>query len=168
MKAPPVPEVFGNYALKEFSEIVYPPDISWMPQTLGWKIIALGLLIFLSYYLSQKLRSYYHNRYRREGLARLKNAQLNGNSQDLIRQLNHLLKLVAMTAYPRVEVASLSGQSWSAFLNKQCAEPVFTRQQEDILGTGSYRQIVLDEQSAQDLIHASLAWISSHRSAQDV
>ncbi|MFK8048509.1 MAG: DUF4381 domain-containing protein [Halioglobus sp.] len=168
MKTPPVPEVFGNYALKEFSEIVYPPDISWMPQTLGWKILAFGLSIFLSYYLSQKLRRYYHNRYRREGIARLKNANLGGNSEDLVGQLNHLLKLVAMTAYPRAEVASLSGQSWSAFLNKQCAEPVFTRQQEEILGTGSYRQTVLDEQSAQDLVHASLTWITSHRDSQDV
>lgn len=168
MNAPPVPEVFGNYALKDFSEIVYPQNISWIPQTLGWKCLGVLLLALLLYYLSRKIRKYYQNRYRREGTARLKAAQLSATPQGLISELNTLLKLVAMVAYPRAEVASLSGRAWSSFLNKQCAEPVFTKQQQEILGSGSYRQTALDPVSAKDLIQASLNWIDSHRGVQDV
>ncbi len=168
MNAPPVPEVFGNYALKDFSEIVYPQNVSWIPQTLGWKCLGVLISVLLVYYLSHKMRKHYQNRYRREGIARLKAVREGAKSQDLIGELNQVLKLVAMAAYPRTEVASLSGQAWTQFLNQQCAVSVFSTQQENSLANGSYQQIELDTQSAQDLIRASLAWIDNHRGAQDV
>ena len=167
MKAPPVPEVFGNYALKDFSQIVLPQDISWIPQTLGWKCLAAVLLVVLAYYLSRKLRKHYQNRYRREGVARLKAVRECDDSQTLVSELNQVLKLVAMAGYPRTAVASLSGQAWTGFLNQQCDMPVFNEQQEKFLASGSYQQIAIDRESAQDLIRASLVWIDSHRGAQD-
>lgn len=167
MKAPPVPDAFGNYALKGFNEIVHPQDISWIPQTPGWKGLGFILLVLALYYLSRKLRSYYQDRYRREGSSRLKRALLTGDSQILVGEINQVLKLVAMVAYPRDTVASLSGQAWSRFLNHQCEVPIFTEQQQEILASGSYRQISIDAESAQDLIQASLKWIHRHRGAQD-
>ncbi|MFT4824359.1 MAG: hypothetical protein ACI9DH_001549 [Halioglobus sp.] len=168
MKAPPVPEVFGNYLLKDFSQIVLPQEISWIPQTLGWKCFAALLVILFTYYLLRKLRRHYQNRYRREGVARLRAIGNCDDSQTLVRELNQVLKLVAMVAYPRTAVASLSGQAWTGFLNQQCGAPVFNKQQKTFLASGSYQQIAIDKESAQDLVQASLAWIDGHRRAHDV
>ena len=167
MKAPPVPEVFGNYTLKDFSQIVLPHDISWVPQTLGWKCLAALLVVLIVYYSSRKLRKHYQNRYRREGVARLKTVRESDDSQTLISELNQVLKLVAMAAYPRAAVASLSGQAWTGFLNQQCGVPVFSKQQAIFLASGSYQQIALDTESAQDLVQASQAWINNHRGNPD-
>ena len=167
MKAPPVPEVFGNYTLKDFSQIVLPHDISWIPQTLGWKCLAALLVAFIAYYSSRKLRKHYQNRYRREGIARLKAVREFGDSQTLISELNQVLKLVAMVAYPRVAVASLSGPAWTGFLNQQCGVAVFNAQQEIFLAGGSYQQIALDRESARGLVQASQAWVNNHHGNPD-
>lgn len=168
MKAPPAPDVFGNYVLGDFSQIVLPLDVSWIPQTLGWKALAALLLLLLIYYVWRKANKYYHNRYRREGVARLKVVGDCDDSQTLVRELNQVLKLVAMVAYPRTAVASLSGPAWTGFLNQQCGVPVFNTQQEKFLASGSYQQIAIDRESAQNLVRASLAWIDIHRGAHDV
>ncbi len=48
MKAPPVPEVFGNYALKDFSQIVLPQDILVAFKFAGLYGIAIAALGMLS------------------------------------------------------------------------------------------------------------------------
>ena len=71
MSAPPLPEVFGNYALGDFVEVVSPAGVSWWPQTVGWLWLGAGLLAYLGLRLWRFLRHWYRNRYRREAIARL-------------------------------------------------------------------------------------------------
>ena len=35
MSAPPLPDIFGNYILGDFVEVVSPENVSWLPQTVG-------------------------------------------------------------------------------------------------------------------------------------
>ena len=77
MSAPPLPEVFGNYALGDFAEVIAPEAISWLPQTAGWLWLGIVLMLVAMRYSAKKLLHWYRNRYRREATEQLR--LLNGN-----------------------------------------------------------------------------------------
>lgn len=169
MSAPPLPDAFGNYALGAFVEVVSPQAISWLPQTVGWWWLGAILLAALIRYGWKRLRHWYRNRYRREAAARL---QQLANTHDrgvvdeqgtLISQVNRLLKLTALAAFTREQVASLSGTDWVSFLNNQCAAPPFSGEQGQLLALGAYSLQTLDTDTRQQLIAASLIWVREHR-----
>ena len=98
-----------------------PEAIGWLPLAPGWwALLALGiaLLLVVVYYLWRRHRA---TAYRRDALAQLSALQSqHQQDQDLRRyldQLNALLKSVALRAYPRRDVAALSGEQWLEFLN---------------------------------------------------
>ncbi|MBT4518839.1 MAG: DUF4381 domain-containing protein [Halieaceae bacterium] len=159
---PPLPEVFGNYALGDFVEVVPPQAISWLPQTAGWLWLAVALSGILLHYAWVHLRRWYQNRYRREAADRLRKLVHGANSVELVSEINQLLKLTALVAYSREEVARLWGDSWVNFLNRQCATPPFSKSQRQLLALGSYHGAVPDPIAAQQLITSSLKWINEH------
>ncbi|MCB1677648.1 MAG: DUF4381 domain-containing protein [Halioglobus sp.] len=162
MSAPPLPEAFGNYALHDFVEIVSPPAISWVPQTLGWWWLGGAVLTFLAWRAWRALRHWYRNRYRREAAARLRALPSTAGTAVRIEDINRLLKLAALVAYSRETVARLSGAQWVEFLNRQCQNPPFSPQQARLLALGSYRDQALDTTRARALIDASLVWVREH------
>ena len=81
MSAPPLPEIFGNYALGDFVEVVSPDAVSWLPQPAGWRVVAAALLGLALYRGWRALRRWYRNRYRREAAERLQ--RLAGAGQTL-------------------------------------------------------------------------------------
>ena len=166
MSAPPLPEVFGNYALGDFAEVVPPESISWLPQTTGWLWLGIAVLLLAGYRGFKRWRAWYGNRYRREGLARL--PQSITTSDTSIAELNQTLKLVALVAYSRTAVAQLSGPAWAEFLNRQCESPAFDEQQLQLLATGGYQEVKLDPTAYTDLLNACRRWIREHRSPGNV
>ena len=168
MSAPPLPEVFGNYALGNFVEVVPPGPIDWLPQTLGWQIAAIVAAVFATRYIFKKLRYWYQNRYRTEAAERLKKIEQIAEGDRLIMELNRLLKLTALVAYSRETVAKLSGTPWVDFLNDQCAAPVFTNSQMSLLARGSYQRMDIDKTAIDGLLDASARWIEEHRGVKNV
>lgn len=167
MSVPPLPPAFGNYALGDFVEVVAPDAISWLPQTAGWLGLGLAVLVVGGRYTGRALRHWYRNRYRREAMARLYRLSQNRGGSGFIGELNHLLKLVALVAYPREMVAKLSGEAWASFLNKQCNQAPFSPQQLQLLSVGSYQNVTIATQTRQDLVDASLHWIKTHQGAHN-
>ncbi len=58
----------GTYILRELHDITIPESVSWVPQTIGWKILAVVgvmILIYLGYRLAHQC---WDNRYRKEAL----------------------------------------------------------------------------------------------------
>ncbi len=166
MSAPPLPEIFGNYVLGEFVEVVAPSAISWLPQTPGWVVVAAILLVWGSYRASLAIRHWYRNRYRQEAqtlLQRLPSQDING----LVANVNRLLKLTALSAFPREQVASLCGACWPQFLNSRCAEPVFDDEQCTLLASATYAQASLNSEQARQLLQASATWVETHRNRYD-
>jgi hypothetical protein len=164
VSAPPLPEVFGNYALGEFVEVVSPPAISWLPQTAGWWWLGMVLLGVALYYSWKTLCHWYRNRYRREAanlLLRL------SPGEDVVPEVNRLLKLTALAAYSRERVASLSGKEWTEFLNKQCPAPPFDSGQARLLALGAYTLQPVNTVTGQQLIAASLNWVRQHERPPD-
>ena len=168
MSAPPLPQAFGNYALGDFIEVVSPQDVSWLPQTPGWWLLGAGLLALALHRGWRGLRHWYRNRYRREALIRLQQLSAEHREQALVWEVNKLLKITAVVAYSRPTVASLYGEQWAEFLNRQCTAPPFTAELAQLLATGAYRTQSLTTNQSQALLDASLDWVREHRSAADV
>ena len=165
MSAPPLPDIFGNYILGDFVEVVSPASVSWFPQTTGW--ICLGALLggLFLYRGAKRLRRWHHNRYRREAINRL--VHVSGRSFSIVA-LNKLLKLTALSAFPREQVARLSGEEWVSFLNRQCEPPPFYPALGKIIAEGAYRQSRLTHANREALVAAALSWIRDHKSPHDV
>jgi len=102
-------------SLDRLQDIVTPPPVPWWPPAPGWYVLGALLFILLALGLVVWLQRYRANAYRREALREL-------DALEAKRQwpeLPVLLKRVALTAFPRAEVASLTGDSWIAWLNQR-------------------------------------------------
>jgi hypothetical protein len=163
VNAPPLPDAFGNYTLGDFVEVVSPPDISWLPQTAGWAWLGGVLCAMVLYRAWRWLGHWHRNRYRREAVARLRGLSPEDLGEQLVAEVNKLLKLTAMVAYSRRRVASLYGQKWASFLNRQCPAAPFSSEQARLLATGAYNPVKLDAATATALLQSSLDWVREHR-----
>lgn len=167
MSAPPLPDTFGNYALKGFAEVVAPADISWLPQTTGWLWLGAAVLGLTLHRCWKHWRHWYRNRYRREAASRLQELAANISSGTLVAEVNQLLKLTALAAFSRGQVAKLSGEDWVSFLNRQCPGEPFSSEQCHLLAVSTYRQQAVDSDVAHQLLAASRSWISEHENPLD-
>ena len=162
MSAPLLPEIFGNYALQDFAEVIAPEGISWLPQTIGWLWLGLVILGLALYHGWRRAKHWYRNRYRREALLRLKALANRNDPGEIIADINRVLKITALVAYSRANVAKLSGQNWVDFLNQQCEQPPFSTEQMELLANAVYRQQETNSQHSQ-LLQASTLWVEQHR-----
>jgi hypothetical protein len=162
VSAPPLPDIFGNYVLGDFVEVVSPADISWLPQTAGWAWLGMILLVVVLRYGWKRVHRRYHNRYRREAIARLQQFAATNEQEFWLVELNKLLKITALAAFSREQVARLSGEEWLDFLNRHCSVPPFSLELKKILITGAYRTTVIPDITREKLVAASLAWIQTH------
>lgn len=168
MSAPPLPDAFGNYALGDFVEVVSPAAISWWPQTSGWLWLGALLVSYAGYRGWRAVRHWYHNRYRREAAARLQQLADTADGKTLVAEVNRLLKLTALAAFSREQVARLSGEEWVDFLNRHCPTPPFSAEQGNLLALATYTGTVIETGTGQQLLAASLAWVQEHESPLDV
>lgn len=168
MSAPPLPEIFGNYVLGEFNEVVAPTAISWLPQTIGWLWVALGLLGLASYKGWKWLRHWHRNRYRGEALALLCELSSQPERVTHVAEINRVLKRTALAAFPREQVAHLSGTPWVNFLNRQCEQALFEGRCEILLAEGSYRTEIIDASAIGKLTASCQSWVQLHVNTDDV
>ena len=85
-----------------------------------------------------------------------------------LRQIPILLKRTALSAYPRSQVASLSGKDWFHFLNSTVKTPAFTDSAANTLNKISYSSgelSFIDLQATTALLNASRQWLKHHQSA---
>ena len=166
-------ETFGNYLIHGIDEIILPEVISWWPSAPGWQVLGLIFLALLAHGVVRLARRWWRNRYRREVLRRLTQLQqqADSNALDVVAFLPYFIKVTALQAYPRAEVASLSGKNWLAFLDAHYCGPPF------IEGTGSKllavsylprEQWQLDDNESAQLIRMVRQWIAKHREASHV
>jgi hypothetical protein len=131
-----------------------PPDVSMMPQTVGWAWLS-GIVVVLAgiglrwWVLRRKA-----NAYRRAGLHALGDC---GNDPTTIATL---LRQTALRAFPRATVAGLTGDVWLNFLDKSLGQPLFT-------GTEAGRVLIKAPYAgggpSDDLATAARVWIKKHK-----
>ncbi|MFT7048528.1 MAG: hypothetical protein ACJAZE_000915 [Halioglobus sp.] len=163
MSAPPLPELFGNYALHDFFEVIPTDSVSWLPQTGGWHWLAALLLLLSLRCAWRSLRLWYRNRYRREAIKRLREVSSNYDSAEFLTDFNRVLKITALVAYSREQVARLSGEQWVKFLNRKCHNPPFDHELSLLLATTTYRQQSMQKSLQKQLLEAGLVWVKEHQ-----
>ncbi|AJR08791.1 DUF4381 domain-containing protein [Photobacterium gaetbulicola] len=56
----------STYILRELHDVTVPESVSWMPQTIGWKVLLVLLCVIAGYLCYRRLVRWWHNRYRAE------------------------------------------------------------------------------------------------------
>ena len=165
-------DTFGNYMLHGIEEVQLPEVIAWWPQAVGWKIVLALILLWIGKQIYRAITKWRGNHYRRRALKKL--AQLQSaetSSSQTIRQLPVLLKATALQAYPRTEVAHLSGQAWLTMLDSKWSESTFSSVVGERLLTINYQNEQywqLDSEQIDELIDTIRRWIRKHHVAGGV
>ncbi|MEA3436233.1 MAG: DUF4381 domain-containing protein [Thermodesulfobacteriota bacterium] len=144
---------------------LYEPDaVRFSFETPGWYLLSLFLLFAAIFLFVRWLKRYRKNEYRREAMKTLTEIEQNSQHQNETNQLKDalvLLKIVAMKAFGRQEVAQLYGNEWLEFLESKGKDTPFTYYKQHIANT-LYEPISVDPKEAKALIEISKQWISTH------
>ena len=159
-------------SLQGLNDIVLPESAGWWPLASGWYFLLGLLLVFLTWFIYTSIKHRIKNRYRRTALNQLQlmTQEINktGKRDSVLRQIPVLLKRTALTAYPRRQLASLTGKSWHDFLNSKVGTPSFTESICNSLDTISYsvgNLDTVDTEAANELLKACKHWLEHHQPA---
>ena len=164
---------FGNYLIHGIDEIILPDTIAWWPTAPGWQVLGAISLVFILLQAARSARRWWRNRYRREALRQLSSVQQQAGSElyDVVATLPYYIKVTALQAYPRQDVASLSGNSWLMFLDAHYSGPLFATGLGEKLLSVAYlprEQWSLSDQQSDTLIRMSRKWIAEHKDTAHV
>jgi len=149
-------------SLAKLNDIVLAPAPSWWSPAPGWYVLLLVFVLLLIGAAYRLWRDYYNNRYRRAALLELAALEAEQGGQHCER-LPELLKRTALHAYPREEIAMLSGESWRAFLDRHCTSRPFHSEAGELLDRLAYQPASQDAMNLQPLVEAIRTWIKQHR-----
>ncbi len=164
MELPPLADIFGNYAIRGIAEILPPDRVNWLPTTVGWKLLLLILLGWLGRTLWRRWQHWRGNRYRRAALAQLEYiVSQRRDAQHQLDAIASLLKSTALQAYPRIEVAALSGPQWLSWLNAHTSQPLFSGPASQLLTQSIYSGETGDDGGdLKQLGDMAATWIRRH------
>ncbi len=139
-------------SLDNLHNIVVPTAVPWWPPAPGWWIVCAFLLVVLIVAGFRAWRIWRGNAYRRAALRELRQAVS-------VAEIAEILKRTALCAYPRTDVAALSGSAWCQWL----AETGGRKVPDDVAEALS--RGVFSGQQSLDAFGVSLfaeAWINRH------
>ncbi len=151
--------------LDQLHDLILPVPISWWPPAPGWWILATLLLMMLIFALRKGWQWYQRGVPKRAALKQLKQHwqayQRDQNALQLLRDLDILLKRMALSYFPREQIAPLHGSAWLEFLDKSGQTQGFTRGVGRWLGDGLYQAEMPLHQPAQlqALLNLCRDWI---------
>lgn len=135
-----------DISLGNLRDIVVPESPPLWPPAQGvWVLLIIAMALAAALFLWWR-RARARNAYRRAGLALLETARTT-------RNVNVVLKRVALAAFPRPMVASLYGAEWVAFLDGSCRRSRFSA-----LG-----ELEESDEASGELRSAAAMWIKHHR-----
>lgn len=140
--------------LSNLRDIVVPSEVSPWPLAPGWWIVAAGGVFALGLLAATIVLRHRRNGYRREALRALEAADA--------QNISTVLKRAALAAWPREQVASLSGPAWLAFLDRTGGTTAFTA------GPGHHVETLafggtLDEEATDAARAAAQEWLRDHK-----
>ncbi|WP_411991633.1 DUF4381 domain-containing protein [Agarivorans sp. DSG3-1] len=97
--------------LAQLKDIILPSNFETALPAVGWWVLAVALVLLLALSLFAAWRYKQLCKPRQEALQALKQQPMN------LAGTNQLMKRLALSYYPRQQVASLSGKDWLSFLD---------------------------------------------------
>lgn len=156
-------------SLQNLHDIVVPDPVAWWPPAPGWYVLGAMLLIAAVLLTLRLVVNYRANRYRRAGqeqLAELRKLSHDSANRDVaIAQTGELLKRVAIAAWPRDNVANLSGKRWLTFLNETGDGTLISDKQGRIFSDILYCRKIgeqLSPNEVEELFDLADRWIRKH------
>ncbi len=156
-------------SLDRLHDIVVPAPVPLWPPAPGWLVLAAALALLGAALVLWAHRRRQRNRYRVEALAeldRLRSETSGLAAAERAGALLVLLRRTALSAYPRRELASLSGPDWWRYLDERDREARFAEGRGARLEALAYGAVVepATEETLRDLVGAVESWIRAHRS----
>ena len=157
-------------ALLNLQELPLPEPVSYLPQTVGWYVLA-GLAIFAFLLLVRFLhRRRQANRYRREALVQLKEIERgleNERREAALAAIPVLVKRTVLAFAPREAVATSSGSDWLSYLDSTLDGSSFSEGPGRLLPELSYcaqaRLEKISDHEISELLALLHLWIRRHR-----
>lgn len=146
-------------SLSRLHDIVAPPPVSWWPPAPGWDIVGAAILILLIWSAWHLIVWWRKNAYRREALTLLRVLPVDSSG---LLQVDEILKRVALSAFPREQVASLSGVAWLEFLDQTESSKEFVEGTGRVLGEAPYVSNV-PQGDVGEVIAAAEHWVRRHK-----
>ena len=156
-------------SLENLYDIITPPPVPWWPLAPGWYVVGAALLALAAGAGWYWWKRWQAAAYRRAALAALQ--QLKARSTDeaqrgpALRELPELVKRTALAAFPRQQVASLSGTAWLEFLDRTGHTDAFTHGRGQLLPVLSYDPHAssrLETQEVEELFSVVHRWMRHH------
>lgn len=143
----------------DLRDIHLPAEPGFWPPAPGWWLF-FALLVAWAFWLG-RLGWHRYRQWRRRRrilgeLDRLQARELQGPA--LIAAVSALLKRVALSRYPRAEVAALTGEAWVAFLDRSGGDGRFARGAGRVLAEGAYAPGIADIDE-QALLTVARDWL---------
>ncbi len=129
--------------LAELRDVILPPDPSFWPPAIGWWLLAV-LAVVLAVSALYGIR-YFSARLARTSVVNKVSNLKQLDSKTAVVELSILLKKIAVTKYPRAQVAGLTGSSWLEFLDQSGDTDQFTRGPGRILATAPYSKQIAED-----------------------
>lgn len=159
-------------SLTQLADVVQPPPVSWRPQTVGWEVLGVVLVVIALYLAWRGIRWWFRNRYRRDALAELRALELRWQAEPdtgpaVLAALPALIKRCALAAWPRDQVAGSSGEQWAQFLVRNAGHARHGAQAlaplvREIQYHDTQALARVSPHDVQVLIEASRQWIQGH------
>lgn len=144
----------GN--LQDLNPIIVPEPVGWLPLATGWTVLAIVLAVTVVVLAWRRWLIWREERYRREALRELA-------AMPDLAGLPDLLKRAALSAWPREQVAGLSGAVWHQFLDDSAGLDRFAGKLGPQLDAIAYGASDLTAPEADRLRAAARDWLNQHR-----
>jgi hypothetical protein len=144
-------------SLDNLSDIAVPPPVSWWPLAPGWWVV-IGIAVLVTAVAAWKawLR-WQANAYRRAAFDELGKAKT-------VSAISEILKRTALAAFPRTDVASLSGPAWCQWLSDTMGRQVPTNVAEALTRGVFDRKTQVQTEELRGFV---AEWITHHRVPND-
>jgi hypothetical protein len=147
-------------SLDRLHDIVVPGAVPFWPPAPAWYAVGIIGLALLAVGVWKAVDWWLRNGYRRAGLAELLALEGDGAQSSTTSQVASIVKRVALVAYSRERVASLTGEAWLRFLDA-------TRGTHDFIeGPGRLLEAGYEpgrHAASAELFAAVRHWITHHR-----
>ena len=151
--------------LAALRDIHLPPAVDAWPPAPGWWLLGLAVTALLVTGVVLLVRHWRAERYRRIALAELHTLQASWqeHQDDLafVAGISLLLKRVALSVWPRADVAGLTGEAWVMFLDDTVQTHEFSMGPGQVLIHGPYQRNIQADPALPALVER---WIRGHRS----
>lgn len=153
--------------LAQLKALHLPDSVSQLPLAPGWWVL-LAAVIFSVYFIVKIVTaSIKKNAYRRVALSQLavifSDHEREKDDYKLLKQVNGLLKRVAIQQYPNSQCAPMHDEQWQMFLKSAVSNKKQLNCEVFKCFADLYKKdVTLDAQQRQQLLQVSQKWLGNH------